>query len=135
MSNLALTMLAKRFDAEHLHYEILDDQALRVKVQSTGYESDVVFVFEDDCSEVKIMAFNFAHVPEEKMDGFYKVLNELNLEYKHVCFALREDGIIVGSDDDFITLDTCAEECFRLMWVMLHVIDDAYPRIMKAIWA
>ena len=71
-----------------------------------------------------------------KFDPMYKVVNECNDTYKHVKFVLdTEHSQINARDDDVIQLDSCGPECFELMIRMVKVVEAAYPKFMKAIWA
>jgi hypothetical protein len=66
----------------------------------------------------------------------YKVVNECNDTYNYEKFVLIEKhSQICVRDDAVIQLDSCGEECYELMMRMAMVVDDAYPKFMKAIWA
>jgi hypothetical protein len=66
----------------------------------------------------------------------YKIVNECNDRYNYEKFVLREKhSQICVVDDAVIQLDSCGEECYELMMRMATVVEDAYPRFMKAIWA
>lgn len=97
---------------------------------------DMYFQFDDSDTHVHVEGLNFIKVPESKYDKLYKLLNECNDQYAHIKFVLdTENGQIVARDDDIIQLDTCGEECYELTYRMLKVVEDAYPKFMKAIWA
>ncbi len=96
----------------------------------------LIFKFGDDNRDVHIIGRDFIKVKEDKYPEVYKVLNECNAKYRWVKFILDEEsGEIRAEDDAVIQLDSCAQEAFELMIRMNHVVDDAYPRFMKALWS
>ena len=79
---------------------------------------------------------NFITVPENKYDAMYKTVNQCNDDYTHIKFVLdTKDGQINAREDAVIQLDSCGEECFELMIRMVRVVEDAFPKFMKAMWA
>lgn len=138
MANAALKLFAAYLESNDYRYQILDDEetVLRVGIATKQFKMDFFFEFSDDCTEVGIKAFGFAPVTEDKFVPMYKLCNELNQTYKHACFFVEEDLNQIGvSDEDVIQLDSAAEECYELLMRLANIIDDAFPTIMKALWA
>ena len=50
-------------------------------------------------------------------------------------FTKEEDGELVAEEDAVIQLDSCGEEAFELMIRMTQIIEEAYPMVMKELWA
>ena len=60
--------------------------------------------------------------------------NSLNGEYRWVKFYIDGDGDIAVSMDAVVDIDTVGAECIQLVNRMVNIYDDAYPRLMRAIW-
>lgn len=101
---------------------------------------DIFMEFKDD-NHVHLEGLGYAPIPANKKDSMYKLLNDLNLKYKNVKFVLvssekdPDDCEIALRDDGVIQLDTAGEEVRELVRMMCAIADDAYPTIMKALWA
>ncbi len=136
MAGMAAKIVQQYFEAQDTKLNELSDDLLRIGWGFEGGSIDVFFKFDDTDTHVHLEGLNFIKVPENKFDSMYKVLNECNDQYKHVKFVLdTESGQINARDDDVIQLDSCGPECFELMIRMVKVVEDAYPKFMKAMWA
>lgn len=136
MAGMAAKMVMAFFEAKETKATELQENLLRVGWNFQGGSMDIFFQFDESDTHVHLEGLNFIKVPENKYDEIYRVLNECNDKYSHVKFVLdTENGQLNARDDDVIQLDSCGEECFELMIRMLSVVEDAYPKFMKAIWA
>ena len=62
--------------------------------------------------------------------------NSLNDSFRWVKFVWDSDANdLCCRVDGVIELDSCAKEVYELMARMAGIVDEAYPRIMKALWA
>ena len=136
MAGMAAKMVLAYFEAQETKATELQDDLLRIGWNFEGGSMEIFLHFDESDTHVHLEGLNFIKVPESKYDKIYRVLNECNDNYSHVKFVLNlESGQINARDDDVIQLDSCGEECFELMIRMLRVVEDAYPKFMKAIWA
>lgn len=139
MENLAAKVTAAFFDSKNLHYEMLGDdrEAIRAGFSMKNREAiRVVMIFSDDNTDVKIRAYEVAKVPEGRAEKVYQVCNKLNRQYRWVKFYYNEDDRnIIAEDDVIIQLDNCGDEALQSCVQMVRIIDDAYPEIMRAIYA
>ena len=119
--------------------ELIREDLLVIELPFKGinYQSAsmvVFFKFNEDDDHVHLEGMRFVKVPEDKFDAMYKVLNECNDQYTHIKFVLDvEKGELNARDDAVIQLDSCGAECFELMYRMLKVVEDAYPKFMKVV--
>lgn len=136
MAGMAAKMVAAYFEAQDTKPNVLKEDLLRLGWEIEGGSMDVFFDFDESDTHVHLEGLNFIKVPENKYDAMYKVLNECNDNYSHIKFVLdTEHGQINARDDAVIQLDSCGEECFELMIRMVKVVEDAFPKFMKAIWS
>jgi hypothetical protein len=136
MAEMALKLVAQYLESKDTKASQVDDDVLRIGWNFEGSSIDIYFQFDESDTHVHLEGINFVTVPEDKYDRMYKVLNQVNNEYKLVKFTLdEENGQIIARDDAVIQLDSCGEECFELMIRMVQIVEDAYPTLMKGIWA
>ena len=91
--------------------------------------------FSDDCEDVAIRSFSICKVPANKKADMLNLLNALMDEYRWLRFYLDEDNEVTAAIDAVITVATAAPIAKELMLRTLNIVDDVYPRIMKALWS
>ncbi|MCD8365697.1 MAG: YbjN domain-containing protein [Clostridiales bacterium] len=96
---------------------------------------DVLVAFSEDCKYVEIRCFSFAKAPQDRLGQVMIACNELNKKYKWVKFYVDDDCEVNAEDDAIIDATTAGDECFELMVRMAGIVDEAYPVIMKAVYA
>lgn len=112
-----------------------EERMLFLRFTIKGGTVDLYVQFDESGKHVHLQGINFIKVPEEKYTDIYPAINQANDTFKNVKFILKEQyGQIIAKDDGVIDLETCGEETFELIIVMIKVIQDAYPALMKAIW-
>lgn len=133
---LASKMVSAFFESQDITVREMEENMFRVGWNFKGGSIDIIFDFDEDDEHVHLEGMNFVRIPEDKYDAMYKTVNDLNDTYKLVKFVLlTQHGQICARDDAVIQLDSCGEECFELMIRMVHIVEDAYPSIMKALYA
>ena len=94
------------------------------------------FISVDDDNDVKAMTEDFAKIPTARRDAGYRLLNELNREYKYFKFTMDDNGAVCAQYDFPVIVS--AEEVGPIATEVAlrcsKVVDDAYPRIMQVIW-
>ncbi len=129
-------LVSEYFETKDVSVSTLQDDLLTVGWQFEGGWVQVAFKFAEDDTHVHVEGFGFINVSEEKYDSLplLKMLNECNYTYTHVKFVLNpENGQICAQDDDVIQVDSCGPECFELMKRMVRIVEDAYPKFIKAL--
>ena len=96
---------------------------------------DLIMVFDKEDHTVTMRVGRLAKIPIDRQFEVFNTLNELNREYRFLrFFSDREDFVTVQYDcivDENETADPVMEMIFRI----LQIIEEGYPRIMKAIWS
>lgn len=136
--NLALKVTAAYLDSQEIKYTILGEEEDKLSVVSRAENKDsveIIAFFGEDNTDVCIKSFDVAKFPEAKKADIYKVCNELNADFRWVKFYVDErDNTVTAQEDAVVQLDSCGEECYELMARMVGIIDEGYPKLMKAIW-
>lgn len=100
-----------------------------------GNDLSFTFFFDPTGDTVNVKMFSICKVGEEKLMNMYVTLNEINYEYRWIKMYMDNDNEVTASGDAIINPETAGEECFEILLRYLSILDDAYPRIMKALWA
>ncbi len=137
MANAAAKMFVSFMESQGMPSQYADEEETVVvalwKLENTKLK--VFFDFSEDNQRVHIVGTDFITVPDDKLEKALEVVNDCNGEYRWVKFYLdKEHGQILAQDDALIELDSCAQEVFKLMGCMTQIVDEAYPRMMKALW-
>ena len=138
MAEMAAKMVSQFFEAQDTRANEVQEGVLRIGWSFDGGTIEIFFDFDETDTHVHLEGLNFIKVPEDKFDSLalYKTINECNCTYTHVKFVLdTENGQILARDDDVIQLDSCGPECYELMMRMVRIVQDAFPKFMKAMWA
>ena len=137
--NMASKATQAFFDSEGIKYELLNEDTGLIRLGFTMENKDSLSIFLDfsaDGTSVSLVSFEIAKAPVEKKYKMFELCNSLNKRYKWVRFYYDEEkAMITAQDDAVIQLDSCGEEIIRCCIQMMHIVDEAYPEIMRAIFA
>lgn len=138
MANAAAKIYEAFLQSDNVNYSYIDEEEMIMRV---GWKLDNTkiadyIMFDEDSEYIQLQGRDFIQIPENKYDLMLDVINDTNREYRWVKFCLdKEGGSIIAMVDAIIQLDTCAEEIDELMHRMNSIVDDAYTKFMKALWA
>ena len=126
-------------DIKHSDIEVTQSGMEKVTVIYTGNSIPsirMIFFFNKDCEDVAIRVFDIVKLPENRVEGFFKVVNEANRRFRFFKFVLDTNDNTVQAEMDaaFRTHDV-GEICLELMGRCVDICDKAYPDFMKALWA
>lgn len=131
-----MKLVADYFSAEDIRVGELQENVLAGRFDFEGGAITIFLEFDDTDTHVYIRGGDFLSLPRDKYDLIYKVINECNRTYPHEKFVLdEENGEILVRDDAIIQLDSCGPECLELVMRMVFVVENVYPKFMKALWA
>ena len=125
-------------ESQDMKAQMLDDEksVVRVGFNMKNTSISIYFKFGDDNSDVHVEGREFVNIPKDQIEKAYRICNKLNSDYRWVKFAWDEDvNDVACRADALIQLDSCAEETYELMVRMAGIVDEAYPDIMKGLWA
>ena len=137
VSNFIRTLKEKKVVFTHFPPEG-DRKTEAVKISYSakhGNELNIIFFFDPEGGSVNIKVFEICKPDEEKLMNMYVAINELNNSYRWIKLYLDDDNEVTASGDAIINEDTAGEECFEILIRYLSILDEAYPTLMKAMWA
>ena len=136
MAGMAVKLVEQYLETKKIHSKEIQENVLMAGFKINNGTIDIFLNFDETDTHVHLIGCNFIVVPENKYSDMYKVVNECNATYAYVKFVLNEEqGQVTLIEDDVIQLDSCGLECYELLDRMVAIVDDVYPKLMKAIWA
>ena len=98
---------------------------------------DYYFFSSDEDNDVSIHSGTIVRVPEDKIAAAHRAINQCNNEFRFARFSMTKDnGIRVSAAIPLKVSDEClGEVAHDLLLCLDSILDDAYPILMKAIWA
>lgn len=92
------------------------------------------FVLFDDDTSAQIRCY-ICKFPPDKNQQSLQAVNQLNLKYRWTKFFVEPAGVVGVTADIKATEYTAAEILFHILCRVNGIIDDAYPILMKAVYA
>lgn len=96
----------------------------------------VQFFFDEDGESVALRVFDIVKVSDDKAARILTAVNEQNARFRFVKFVLdvRDNTVQAEIDASFRSSDA-GDICLEALQRMVGICDDAYPELMKAMWA
>ncbi len=135
--SILMDMTKAYLDSKGFRYQAQDDKEV-IRTGLSGLKNkgsvDILLIFQGN--SVSIRSFRLFSVPEEKKDKIYEVCSDMNSKFRWVKFYVDdEDNTVTVADDAILLPESAGAEVFELMMRMAGIIDQAYPELMKALWA
>ena len=95
-----------------------------------------LIIISDD-STFKIYSVLARDVKASKTDLLLRMLNELNRRYKYINLFLDRENDIVADYTGILLVDEekAAKIVFAVFYIMLDIMDECIPPIMKLLWS
>ncbi len=96
----------------------------------------VQFFFDEDGESVALRVFDIVKVSDDKAARILTAVNEQNARFRFAKFVLdvRDNTVQAEMDASFRSSDA-GDICLEALQRMVGICDDAYPELMKAMWA
>lgn len=94
----------------------------------------ILFISNDDDNDVAVRVFGLVEVAKEKIDHVLPVLNDLNHRFRFLKFVCDSDGDI-NVEYDYPVISRPEDSAMELVSRVANIIEEAYPKIMQAIWS
>ncbi len=97
--------ICQEFDEANIKYDVVDNQDAGYSYVSASFKPkantvvSIKFISNDDDSDVEVRAFSLAHIPDERLAGALKLVNELNRRFRYVKFVIGEDNDVNAEYD------------------------------------
>lgn len=138
----ATRLIEEAFKKEGLKFSVEEEEKRSYITAGFSIKSGpnvrMLFISRDDDNDVSLRLFGvLSSVDESKVPEITKIVNECNCTYRFVKFCIDSDNDVnVECDLPERTPDDgvgpmCAEYFIRTM----KILDEVYPKFMKALWA
>lgn len=132
--------------------ELLDAKGTKYKINaptnsgkdtmSVSYQGDNMdtircnLFFDTECESVALRVFDIVKIPDGKLASMFVAVNALNNRFRFAKFCIDTDDNTVQAEIDGAFRSQDAGEITReLMLRIVNICDEAYPDLMKALWA
>lgn len=135
----AISEIQTAFRARNLKHTV--DQVggnwlLRASMKGTSSTYDFLFIKDDDNgNDVAVRILEFVKFPTSRLEKAYEVLNEIQIQYRFIRFAIKEDGNAIVEYDFPVGYTNIGQGAIEIMMRITNILDICYPNIMKSIWA
>ncbi len=93
------------------------------------------FISNDDDNDVSVRVYGLLSVEGEQKEKVFPALNTLNNKYRFVKFVMDDDGDI-NIEYDFTVRSVAPEKSAEEIVIrIVKIVDEAYPVLMRAMWA
>ena len=139
MANMTAKMVSAYLTADDFQHTLLGEDEDVIGTGMGGLDNidhlELYLFFDEDGNYVHIRTKEYVKIPENLKEKIYPVINELNLNFRWCTFVINTDNELIVKMDAILDMDTCGEECKELIYRTVGICDEAYPTIIKALWA
>lgn len=138
MIHPATYAIQKVFDEKGVKFRV--SEIREASVVEAGFSIDngpnvtVRFISRDDDNDVAIRALQLIKVTEDKRSNILSALNQLNNKFRYMKFTLNDDGSVNAENDLYLCTENVGEVCFEMFARSMHILKEAYPILMRALW-
>jgi len=93
------------------------------------------FISHDNDKDVAVRVYGLITVKENQREKMLAALNIINKKYRYLKFVLDDDGDVSIHYDYLLTDADPAESVTELTTRITQIVDDAYPMLMRTMWA
>ena len=93
------------------------------------------FISKDNDNDVAVRIFGLVTIDETHQAKVLPVINKLNSKYRFAKFVLDKDGDVNLEYDYLVRCPDPAASAKEIVIRMVQIVDEAYPELMRAMWA
>lgn len=132
-------LIADAFRAADVKFRVVEREDCSIVETTVGGRSignvQLYFISDSDKNDFSLRVYSFVRIPEARRAALLPLLNALNQRYRYLCFALDEDGDVNLSCDCPASVADPGPAAHELLIYTARVLDDAYPTIMRELYA
>lgn len=133
-------LVREAFEVNGLKYKEFNEMPDGNTVMVAGFAGkmtnfDMLLIFDKQDHTMVIRVGKLARIPIDRKYDVLTALNDLNRNYRWARFYADDEELVTVQIDRIISTGENADAVMELIFRLLRILDDGYPRIMKAIWA
>ncbi len=124
-------------DQRGIRYNELEDGVIRLGYTADYIKDLKIFLFfdRDGDNYVQLRSGVLGNYRDEKLAAGLALVNRLNGTYRWAKFVIDEDQDLEVRCDAILAVENAGETVHELIGRLVGIIDEAYPEIMRSIWA
>lgn len=135
----SIQAITRAFDEAEWKYTVEEQEdrcVMRANFNCKGITTLTIhYIAIGDHNDVALRAFNFAQGTEEKGDAVIEACNELNHRFRFARFSMKKDFSVNMEYDLPIACENVGAAAMEISARLVDIASQAYPVLMKAIWA
>ena len=140
MGKALISSVEQYFNEKGFGYGKMREDVIRTGFGNKALDNlsniEILIIFDDNDRTVSIRSYDLVRFPEDKKMMMYPLCSALNSKFRWVKFYVDEsDNTITIEDDAILDIDSAGEELIELCGRMASIGDEAYPIIMKTLYA
>ena len=138
MKSSKFSAYLRYMDKKGIKYTAIDDRAVRVQYSGDNVNTIAVIVIFDENNSGKTVHFvvtSLAKFNEKKLANGLVVCNTLNQKFRWTKFYIDNDMDLRVEADAIVDDESVGEECAEMVQRIVQISDQAYPEVMKVVWA
>jgi len=131
--------IAAAFDAKGIKYRVVDKE--KVSYVEAGVRGkvapavDINFFSSDDDNDVSVRVVAILRALDNRLGQALVAINECNNRFRFVKFVMDKDRDINLEFDMPLRTTNPGEVAVEMLIRIMKIIDDAYPILVKAVYA
>ena len=93
------------------------------------------FISRDDDNDVAVRVYELVSVDDAHKAKVLAAINKLNAKYRYIKFVLDDDGDVNLEYDYLVDCPDPAASAKEIVIRIVKMVDEAYPELMRAMWA
>ncbi len=136
MINPYLRPFVSYLDAEGIHYDIPDENVVRIHFAGENMPGImIVVVFDDDGDNwAELACSGIGRFKDQKFAPGLFLCNQLNNKYRYVKFHIDEEKDVIVRGDCHMNPATAPQDCMEMVNLLASLVDDSYPEFMRILW-
>lgn len=86
-------------------------------------------------NDVSVLVLGLPTFPRDKILKAYRVLNDLQEEYRFIRFTVRSEGHVVAEYDFPTAFAPIGGGAVEMILRLTKILDECYPVIARAVWS
>ena len=137
--SMSIERVKNYLDSKNMKYAVTNE-GKTIRLGFGGLKNagslEILVYFDSDDQAIGVRCFSLLTISESLKPAMYKLCSQLNTKYRWTRFFVDEsDNTLTVAIDAVTQLDSVGAETYELVMRMVHIIEDAYPTLMKAKFA
>lgn len=130
-------LFMSHMDAIGIKYAEVNENVVSVAYKGDNMDSIAVFVHfdKDGDNDVRFVVWHIGKFPDNKLGAGLVACNALNAKFRWIKFYIDNDSEGCAECDAVLDENSAGEECMSLVRRTVSIVDDAYPELMRALYA